>query len=584
MATKVDMTRDESVHATGVQLKEQDVNYSGAKPAGASSATVWVLGLLLAIVTVVLYLPVHSYPFINFDDNRYVVDNPHIRNGVNLSLAKWALLHSYLYNWHPLTWFSHALDIQMFGLDAGWHHEVNVLLHALNAALLFWVLRRATGRAGPSFVVAALFALHPINVETVVWIAERKTLLSTTFFLLALGAYRWYARRPGLDRMAVVALLYGLGLMAKPQVITLPFVLLLWDYWPLGRMFSSSPTSTDIPSRSLRALVKEKLPLFFICLVDAAITLIAQHAASGPAGPYTLPVRFGNALVSYARYLWLAVWPTKLAILYLHPLNTLRWWQIGAASAFLLAISALVYLRRRQRYLVVGWLWFLGTLVPMIGVIQVYLQGMADRYAYVSFIGLFLMVCWAAADWAEQRHLSRAVLPAASVAMLLALSLLTYRQIQYWHDDITLWTHTLQVTHRNWVAEEYLGTALRAQGQGDAALNHFYRAYADMTRRDPDVYLSIAGSEQQRGNSAQAIEFYRKALVVVNIPEVRKQIFWNMGLAYRALGDAANEQQCFYQAAHQAPVEVDWQGDWWRQVLPMIRQRLTNWRSGSPSK
>jgi len=568
------------VPATSLQLEEQVASARNENHVPGALPKTWVLGLALALATVALYFPVHSYPFINFDDNRYVVDNPHIRDGVNLATVKWAVLHSYLYNWHPLTWISHAADIQMFGLDAGWHHEVNVLLHPLNAVLLFWVLRRATGRAGPSLMVAALFALHPINVESVVWIAERKTLLSTTFFLLALGAYRWYAHRPSLRRMTLVALLYGLGLMAKPQVITLPFVLLLWDYWPLGRMFGPPSAADGIPPRSFAALVKEKTPLFLICVVDAAITMIAQHASPGAAGPYTLPVRLGNALVCYARYVFLACWPTKLAILYLHPLNALPAWQIVAALLFLLAISALVYARRRRRYLVVGWLWFLGTLVPMIGVVQVYLQAMADRYAYVSFIGLFLMICWSGADWAGRRHLPRALLPAASAAVLLVLSFLTYRQIRFWHDDITLWTHALDVTHRNWVAQSYLGNALRAQGQSEAALSHFYRAYADMTRRDPDVYLSIAAGEQQRGNPAQAIEFYQKALVVITIPEVRKNIFWNMALAYRALGDSVNAQQCFYQAAHQPPAAVDWQGDWWRQIIPIIRQRLHDWPSG----
>jgi len=539
-----------------------------------------LLGLLLLVATVALYYPVHSYPFINFDDNRYVTDNPHIQI-LNLSMVKWALLHPYLYNWHPLTWFSHALDIQMFGLDAGRHHEVNVILHALNALLLFWVLKRATGFTGRSFMVAALFALHPINVESVVWIAERKTLLSTTFFLLALGAYRWYALQPKLRRMAVVALLYGLGLMAKPQVITLPFVLLLWDYWPLRRMFAQPAAGLGIiPARSFSALVKEKIPLFAICAVDALITMVAQHAGSGPAGPYTLPIRLENALVSYARYVGQLFWPAHLAILYLHPLKSLQWWQAAAALLFLLAISALVFAGRRHRYLVVGWLWFLGTLVPMIGLVQVYLQAMADRYAYVSFIGLFLMVCWGVSDWAEQRHLPRAVLPAVSVAMLLAITAVSHRQIGYWQDSVTVWTHTLEVTHNNWVADVYLGSALREQGQLDEALAHFYRADANMTRRDPEVYLGIGSIEQQRGNLPVAIEYYKKALVVVDTPGLRVQIFKHMGLAYRDLGDEISAQQCFAAAVHQAPPTVDWQGDWWRHIGPAIREYFRYGRSG----
>jgi tetratricopeptide (TPR) repeat protein len=540
-----------------------------------------LLGLLLLVATVALYYPVHSYPFINFDDNRYVTENPHIQGMLDLSMVKWALLHPYLYNWHPLTWLSHALDIQMFGLDAGRHHEVNLILHALNALLLFWVLKRATGFTGRSFMVAALFALHPINVESVVWIAERKTLLSTTFFLLALGAYRWYVLQPKLRRMAVVALLYGLGLMAKPQVITLPFVLLLWDYWPLRRMFAQPTADAEVtPAMSFSALVKEKAPLFAICAVDALITMVAQHAGSGAIGPYTLPIRLENALVSYARYVGQLFWPAHLAILYLHPLKSLQWWQAAAALLLLLAISALVVAGRRHRYLVVGWLWFLGTLVPMIGLVQVYLQAMADRYAYVSFIGLFLMVCWGVSDWAAQQYLPRAVLPAVSVAVLLAITAVSHRQIEYWQDSVTVWTHTLEVTNNNWVAEVYLGSALREQGLPDEALAHFYRAVANMTRRDPEVYLGIATIEQQRGNLTVAIEYYKKALVVVDTPSVRVQIFKHMGLAYRDVGDEISAQQCLAAAAHQAPPVVDWQGDWWHHIGPAIREYFRYGRTG----
>ncbi len=573
--------------ASSLQLEELEPTARAVlprRPAVRPGKQTWFLSLVLLIATLALYYPVHSYPFINFDDNRYVTENPHIRT-LDLAMVKWAVLHPYLYNWHPLTWVSHAADIQMFGLDAGRQHEVNVLLHALSAVLLFWVLRRATGFTGRSFMVAALFALHPLNVESVAWIAERKTVLSALFFFLALGAYRWYAQRPKLNRMAVVAFLYGLGLMAKPQVITLPLVLLLWDYWPLRRMFADEhqpgTAAALYPARSFTALLKEKIPLFFICAVDAVITMIAQHGF-GATGPYTLPIRLANALVSYVRYVEKLLWPADLAIMYLHPLKSLHWWQTSLALLFLLAVSALVAAGRRHRYLVVGWLWFLGTLVPMIGLVHFYVQAMADRYAYISGIGIFLMLCWGVADWAQQLHLPRAVLPVASVAVLLVLSAVTHRQLEYWADSITLWTHTLNVTQRNWVAETYLASALRDQGRLDEALPHFYRAAADMTRRDPEVYLGIATDEQRRGNLPLAIEYYQKALVVVDWPEVRKQIFWNLGIAYRDLGDSANSQACFYQAAHQTATAVDWQGDWWRQLIPMMRERLRRWRSGSP--
>ena len=550
---------------------------------------VWILSFALLLATLALYYPVHSYPFIALDDVKYVTANPHIKT-FDLSTVVWAFTHVYSANWHPLTWVSHALDVQMFGFDAGRHHQENAILHALNAVLLFWVIWKATGYMGRSFMVAALFALHPINVESVVWIAERKTMLSTLFFLLALGAYRWYAQQPKLGRMAVVAFLYGLGLMAKPQVITLPFVLLLWDYWPLRRMFPAEPeasrdtiSTADIPARSFSALLKEKIPLFFICFVDAVITVVAQHV--GPPGKwaYTPLLRAENALISYAKYVGQALWPTNLGIMYLHPGTSLKSWHAVVALLILLAISALIYAGRRHRYLVVGWLWFLGTLVPTIGVIQVYIQAMADRYAYVSFIGLFLMICWGAADLAQQRHLPRAALPTVSVAVLLVLSIMTHRQITYWKDSVTLWTHALEVTHRNWAAEYFIGVALRDEGRTDEALPHFYRAVADMTRRDAEVYLSIATTEQQRGNPSIAIEYYKKALPILEVPSVRSQIYRNMGIAYRDLGDNASSQQCFYEASHQPPAGMDWQGDWWRQIVPMIRERLRNGHSGASS-
>jgi protein O-mannosyl-transferase len=561
----------------GLQLEKLEPTVQVARRQAAwHGKQTWLLSLVLLFATLALYYPVHSYPFINFDDDRYVTDNPYIKT-LDLALVKWALLHPYLYNWHPLTWVSHAADIQMFGLDAGWHHEVNVLLHALSAVVLFWVLRRATGFTGRSFMVAALFALHPVNIESVAWIAERKTVLSTLFFFLALGAYRWYACRPKLSRMAVVAMLYGFGLMAKPQVITLPFVLLLWDYWPLRRMFADERESASgaepIPAQSFGTLLKEKIPLFFICAVDAFITMVAQHGF-GVTGPYTLPLRLANALVSYVSYIRELLWPTNLAIMYLHPLKSLHWWQAVLALLFLLAVSLFAVGSRRHRYLIVGWLWFLGTLVPMTGLVHFYVQARADRYAYISGIGIFLMVCWGLADWAAQRHLPRSVLPAASVAALLVLSVVTHRQLGYWKDSLTLWTHTLEVTHPNWLAEAYVGSALRDQRRFDEALPHFYRAAADMARRDPQVYLGIATIEQRRGNLPQAIDFYRKALVVVDGPELRKQIFWNMAVAYQGLGDSANAQECVYQAAHQTSTAVDWHGDWWRHLWPMIQEHL----------
>ena len=390
----------------------------------------WIFALILVVATIALYYPVSHHPFVNYDDDAYVTENVHVQSGLTWDTVQWAFTTFESANWHPLTWISHALDYQMFQLDPGGHHETNVVLHVVNVLLLFWVLLRATESVGPSLMVAALFALHPVNVESVAWISERKNLLSMLFFLLALGAYRWYAREPRVTRYAAVAALFALGIMAKPQVITFPFVLLLWDYWPLRRMFAGSQEASSggqlaaMPGKSLSWLILEKLPLFAICAASAAITLKAQRAAGAMSGINWHPfsVRLENAILSYVRYVGEAFWPSSLSLYYPHPGNSLVLWQVIAAVAILLAVTSLVVAGRRRRYLLVGWFWFLGTLVPMIGLVQVGNQGRADRYAYLSFIGLFIMVCWGVAEWAKQRHISSAKLAAVSVVVLLALA------------------------------------------------------------------------------------------------------------------------------------------------------------------
>jgi protein O-mannosyl-transferase len=348
------------------------------------------LSCLLVAATLALYRPVNHYPFANADDDSYIGDNVHVKYGFEPDTVAWAFTTFRDANWHPLTWLSHALDCHLYSLDAGKHHRTNVLLHAVNVVLLFWVLLQATGYAGRSAMVAALFALHPINVESVVWISEGKNLLSMLFFLLALGAYRWYVSEPRIGRYSVMALLYAMGLMCKPQVITFPFVLLLWDYWPLQRMSaatvgSSGPvTAATVPGRSFSWLVVEKLPLFVLSAASAIITVKAQAtggAMSGPLNSYPFLLRLENAIVSYVRYIGKAIWPARLAFMYLH--SPIAAWQVVAAFLLLVAITGIVILRRRHRYLVVGWFWFLGTLVPMIGLVQVGAQAMADRYAYL---------------------------------------------------------------------------------------------------------------------------------------------------------------------------------------------------------
>ena len=562
------------------------------RPSGWAENHEYLLGLVLVVATLALYYPVHHYPFFSVDDFLYVTGDPHVLGALNWSTVKWAFTHTFVLNYDPLTFFAHSLNVQMFQLEPGRHHAVNVVLHALDALLLFWVLRRSTGFTARSFMVAALFAVHPINVENVAWISELKTMLSTAFFLLALGAYHWYARKPVERRMTVVELLYVLGLLAKPQVITLPFVLLLWDYWPLGRMFATGPDAPQkmangeiIPAKHFSALVKEKTTLFVIAAADAVMTVVAENKASPQSWPYTFPIRLGNAILSYGRYVGKAFWPVPLAYMYPHPGNALRWGLVWVALLFLIAVSALVVAARRHRYLVVGWFWFLGTLVPMIGLIQIDLPALADRYAYFSFIGLFLMVCWGVADWAKYRHLPRFVLPVTCLAVLAVLSVITHRQIGYWRDSVTLWTHTLQVTPRNWASELGIGIAYQRQRQLEEALPHFYRAAQDRPE-DVDVNLGIAVVEHQRGNLRLAIPYYRKVLAVSKDPRITTQAWTNLGHAYSDLGDSDRAREC-YEALqpHPAPPvrAINWHGAWWRDLGPFIRARLRQWRSNDSS-
>ena len=523
-----------------------------------------VPALLLAVVAVALYYPVQHYQFVSYDDGLYITDNWHIKYGLSWDAVKWAFTAFYADNWHPLTWLSHGLDCQLFFLNSGRHHATNLLLHAMNAVLLYWVLLRATGYTGRSFMVAALFALHPINVESVAWVSERKNLLSMLFFLLALGAYRWYTRwvpQPSrrrrkagnVARYLTVVCLFALGLMAKPQIITLPFVLLLWDYWPLRRMFAgseSAPSQTQVvPAKSFTWLVLEKVPLLVLAVASAVITLHAQREATTP---YPFSVRLANALVAYAWYVRKAFWPSHLALLYPHPPGMPPVGQMAAASLLLLGVTALGITARRQRYLLTGWLWFLGTLVPMIGLVQVGRQAMADRYAYLSFVGLFIMVCWGAAEWSEQRHLRPAWLRVATVAVLLALAVVAHRQIGYWRDSVSLWSRSIQVTSPNHEAENNLGVVLMNDGRLEEALPHL-RAAVALNPLSPLDNLNLAICEQRHLDLALAVQHYQTVIRLTqnDIPanvKWRYDAYRNLSFTYRDLGDSPHAQQSHEEA------------------------------------
>ena len=523
-----------------------------------------ILCLLLVAATLVVYNPVNHNAFVNYDDDGYIVENSHVHAGLSWETIRWSFTTFDQANWHPLTWISHALDYRLFKLNPAGPHYVNVLLHAANAVLLFLLFQRAIGLTWRSLMVALLFALHPINVESVAWAAERKNVLSMLFFLLALMAYGAYVRKPALGRYLVVAVLFGLGLMAKPQVIALPFVLLLWDYWPLRRMLQL-PASRNLRIGSATArpfswLVLEKIPLFLLSAASAVITMRAQSTGGAvrSEAEFSFGARIANGLVAYVRYLGKAFWPRHLAPMYPHPGDSLPMWETAAATICLLVITIFVIARRNEKYLSVGWFWFLGTLIPMIGLVQVGEAALADRYAYIPFIGVFVMVCWEVADWNERFQASPVWLAGAAAVVLLALGVSTYRQVGLWRNSETLWSYTLAVTEDNYVAHDNLGGALLAQGRVEEAIPHF-RAAVAIRPNEAMAHLNLGTYEREHGNLRAAIEQYQMVLGFTSSPLLREQAYANLGSAFRDLGEYSKAQENYEAALRlnpEAPLAV----------------------------
>jgi tetratricopeptide (TPR) repeat protein len=518
--------------------------------------------LLLVSAVLVSYNPITKNSFVNYDDNRYISENSHVRAGLTTETFKWAFTTYEQANWHPLTWLSHALDFELFGLNPLGHHYVSVLLHALNAVILFLLLQSATGFTGRSLMVAALFALHPMNVESVTWASERKNVLSMLFFLLALYAYGLYARQAELHRYFAVTGLFVLALLSKPQVVTFPFLLLLWDYWPLRRIGAWSGKSSTGQSgnmtRSYARLIAEKLPLFLLSAASAVITVKAQAAGSAVKSltEYSALLRFETAVVDYVRYMGKAVWPSRLVVFYPYPSTLYPFWQVSAAAVVLILITAIVLLRGRdQRYLVVGWFWFLGSLVPMLGLVQVGLQAAADRYAYLPFVGLFLMVTWLLADGAEVRRFPSKWLAVPATSCLLALGALTYRQVGYWHDSGSLWLHTLAFTRDNYVAEENLGAFLSDLGRYDEAAEHF-RSALIIRPKGLMANLNLGAYEDRRGNLPAAINHYQMVADKAGDAGMRATAYGSLGFVYRQMGQTAKAQQCFEKSLQSDPNRV----------------------------
>ena len=510
----------------------------------------WAAAALLALGTLALYARVAGHQFLFFDDDRYVTANARVLGGLSWDGVRWAFGTFDVANWHPLTWLSHMLDVQLFGPSAGAHHLVNAVLHAVNAGLLLLVLSRMTGAPGPSLLVAALFAVHPLHVESVAWVSERKDLLSTLFGLLMLGAYAGYARRPGPWRYLLVALSLAASLLAKPMWVTAPFLLLLLDLWPLQRLEGSSVAADDrcppLPGQSSWRLVTEKLPLLALSAASSAMAVAAQRGSGAlmsleEAG---LGERLANALVSYIRYLWKTLWPAGLSPFYPRLAGGIPGWQVAGAAVLLLALSALALRRLRSSpWLLVGWLWFLGTLVPVIGLVQVGSQAMADRYTYLPVVGLFVAVAWEgarlAASWGERGRRAARLAGWAAVGLLSALA---FRQIGLWRDHETIFRHAIAVDRDNGRAHLVLSQGLAARGRYPEALLHAQEA----VRLEPwyaRAHKNLGFVLYRTGLVDEAIAAFRQAIALQ--PDFA-EAHGNLAIAYGKKGwteEAMREMQ-----------------------------------------
>jgi tetratricopeptide (TPR) repeat protein len=487
-----------------------------------------VLVLLTSLFLIVLILAafeqIRNHAFINLDDNKYITENRLVQSGLTLGGLTWAFTATHAANWHPLTWLSHMLDCQLYGLNPSGHHLTNLIFHIASTLLLFLVLRRMTGTLWKSCFVAALFALHPLHVESVAWVAERKDVLSAFFWMLTMWAYIRYVERPKLQRYLLALLFFALGLMSKPMLVTLPFVLLLLDYWPLGR-FQLIPSSMN--PKSLRSkpknnsgqismvlrLIREKAPFFLLSALSSILTIFAQQKGGAMVSleHYPFESRVANALVSYASYIGKMIWPSHLSIFYPYQ-EILPLWKVVGAGLLLTSVSVLVIrVVHKLPYLAVGWFWYIGTLIPVIGLVQVGSQAMADRYTYVPLIGLFVMVAWSAPDiLAGWRH-RRVVLSISAGILLSILMIATRLQVPHWQNSIMLFGHSIDVTSNNYLAHNNLGSAFMRQGKIQEAIAHFTEALR-ISPDDPEVHYNLGVVLQGQGKLQEAIIHFAQAV------------------------------------------------------------------------
>ena len=487
-----------------------------------------VIYLFLVGISLAVFGQTVRYDFVNFDDDVYVYNAPAIQAGLTLKGLALAFTSPHARNWHPLTTISHMLDCQLYGLKAGGHHATNIVLHIIAVLLLFRVLREMTGAVWKSAAVAALFAVHPLHVESVAWVSERKDVLSAVFFLLMLDAYFRYTRARSATRYLVVAVLFAAGLMSKPMLVSAPVILLLLDYWPLRRFeqLSSTKDKAKIARsgdqwRVIRDLFLEKVPLLVLSAGSCVITFVLQKRATGAIPPLPFLWRMQNAIASYVIYVWKTLCPARLAVFYPHPNDTLAIWEIVFAIGLLFAMTvAAVVFRRERPYLFTGWFWYVGMLAPVIGLIQVGEQGHADRYTYLPHIGLFLLAVWVVADITAVLRFRSRVVGAAALAIIIALAWAAFIQASYWRNSETLWTHALSVTSDNDVAHNNLGYLCIDRGELDKAISHFETALTIRSSKlDPHysvgsafVQMNLADALSRKGQNEEAMIHYEEAI------------------------------------------------------------------------
>jgi protein O-mannosyl-transferase len=494
-------------------------------PRGSPRA-VWAASCALVLGVIVVFGPAIGYDFITCDDSPYVVDNPNVNTGLSWQNIRWAFTSIHSSNWHPLTWLSHILDVECYGLCAGGHHLTNIALHAAVVVLLFLALRRMTGAFWPSLFVAAMFAIHPLRVESVAWIAERKDVLSGLFWMLTLLLYTRYACQPSAGRRSAVLAVFAMGLMAKSMLVTLPGVLLLLDFWPLGRWrpkrFSPEPPleAIGVTPETFKNLVIEKVPMILLAIIASGIVAAGQRSsgAMSVVGHIPLHARLANAAVSYVAYLWKMIWPVDLAILYPHPavihpdaMQSLLL-QGAVAAIGLIAVTVWVLSNTRRRpYLAVGWFWYLGTLLPVIGIVQIGNQSLADRYTYLPMIGIYIMIVWSATDLASQSRSMRVALSMVAACVLLVWMAIAAKQLTHWRDAYSVLRHAIAVTDDNYFAHCLLGRAYEHNGQDDQALAEYEKAVG-IAPNYVLVNLSLGAYWEKRGEYEKAERYLQTAV------------------------------------------------------------------------